>query len=206
MQPGLLFLQGLAVLLPASLTGYLLIISALAAERLFARLVQPFIPGDRYIPGLGILAGVLVIFGVGLLMHFLVVARLFRWAEGLVERVPVVKSVYSMTKDFVQYFARAKAGGFNQVVMFTLPGQNLRMLGFVTRQTFADLPAGIGDADTVAVYLPMSYQIGGFTVYVPRASIQPVEMSMEDAMRFALTAGVSRVSAPHASPKQPPQQ
>lgn len=45
--------------------------------------------------------------------------------------------------------------------------------------------------DQVAVYLPLSYQIGGYTLLVPRSAVKPVDMSLEDAMRFTLTAGLS---------------
>jgi uncharacterized membrane protein len=63
-------------------------------------------------------------------------------------------------------------------------------LGFLTREDFADLPGF--DPDRVAVYLPMSYQLGGFTVIVPRSRIREVPMKAEDALRFCVTAGVSR--------------
>ena len=64
------------------------------------------------------------------------------------------------------------------------------MLGGLTRNDFSDLPPGVGFEGEVAVYLPMSYQVGGYTVMVPRASINPVQMSREEAMRFVLTAGL----------------
>ena len=61
----------------------------------------------------------------------------------------------------------------------------------MTRQEFAGLPEGIGDENKVAVYLPMSFQLGGFTVMVPREALEPVAMLIEEAMKFALTAGVA---------------
>jgi uncharacterized membrane protein len=53
------------------------------------------------------------------------------------------------------------------------------------------LPAGFNQKDSLLVYIPMSYGIGGFAVLVPRSATRPLDMSMEDAMRFALTAGVT---------------
>ena len=67
----------------------------------------------------------------------------------------------------------------------------MNLLGFVTRSSFDDAPAIPGGDDRVAVYLPMSYQIGGFTVMVPRSSIADVDMSVEECLRFAMTAGVA---------------
>jgi len=66
-----------------------------------------------------------------------------------------------------------------------------RVMGFVT-QEHATLP-GIGtDEDLVAVYLPMSYQIGGYTVYLPKNRIEPTDLSVEAAMRIVLTGGLQR--------------
>jgi uncharacterized membrane protein len=81
-----------------------------------------------------------------------------------------------------------------QVVAVTLPGTSWRLLGFVTRAEFTDLPAGIGTASEVAVYLPMSYQVGGYTVIVPREAVRAIEMSREEAMKFILTAGLKSAS------------
>ncbi|MFQ5844624.1 MAG: hypothetical protein ACE5JG_06495, partial [Planctomycetota bacterium] len=70
-----------------------------------------------------------------------------------------------------------------------------RVLGVLTRETVEELPSGEGEADRAAVYLPMSYGIGGFTILVPRSALRPVKMGFEEAMRFAVTAGMSS-SAP----------
>lgn len=70
----------------------------------------------------------------------------------------------------------------------------MRLIGFVT-QADDQLPEDF-QRDYVMVYLPMSYMLGGYAVLVPRASVQPLNMSMEEAMRYVLTAGVTRLSTP----------
>ena len=67
----------------------------------------------------------------------------------------------------------------------------MRVMGLVTRENFSDLPQGIGDEGSVSVYLPMSYQLGGFTVFIPRAKLQLIDMPPKDAIRFTLTAGIT---------------
>ena len=66
--------------------------------------------------------------------------------------------------------------------------------------TIEDLnAAGLAQGDDeVAVYLPMSYQIGGYTLLLPRRCLTPLEMGFEDAMRFVITAGLSRPEHDHA--------
>jgi uncharacterized membrane protein len=72
-----------------------------------------------------------------------------------------------------------------------LDNKDVGLIGFITREDFKDLPKNLGDKDKVAVYLPMSYQVGGFMVIVPKSRITIVDMSIEEAMKFALTAGLS---------------
>ena len=72
---------------------------------------------------------------------------------------------------------------------------DFRLIGFVTRDDLSTLPGGLGSKDEIAVYLPMSYQIGGYTVLIPRQNVEPINISMEDAFRFTVTAGVSAVSS-----------
>jgi uncharacterized membrane protein len=86
--------------------------------------------------------------------------------------------------------------------MVRLPGHEFEVMGFVTRETFDDLPLDPQADDPVAVYLPMSYQIGGYTLYLPRSALTPVELPFEDAMRLAVTGGVTR-NRSGAPPSEP---
>ena len=76
-------------------------------------------------------------------------------------------------------------------MLVTVPGLEAQLLGFVTLDDHRDLPFAAPE-HTVAVYFPMSYQIGGYTLFLPRARLKPLDMSMEDAMRFVVTAGMSK--------------
>jgi len=78
------------------------------------------------------------------------------------------------------------------VVMVMLPGQEFQVLGFVTRESFDDIPLEPAADDPVAVYMPMSYQIGGYTLYLSRSLLTPVDMPFEEAMRLAVTGGVTQ--------------
>lgn len=91
----------------------------------------------------------------------------------------MVKSVYGALRDFFSLFARRKGEKSLQVVAVDIPGTGMRLLGFVTRTEFTDVPNGVGGEGDVAVYLPMSYQIGGYTVFLPRKRVRQVDMSRE---------------------------
>ncbi len=134
------------------------------------------------------MAAVLVVFACGVLMNLWLFRRLYRLMDRLLDRIPLVKTLYGGTRDLVGLFSNSDRQEPNQVVMVTLGG--MKAVGFVTREDFTDLPAGMAAMDTVAVYVPMSYQLGGFTFMLPRSAVEPVGMKMEDAMRFVLTAAV----------------
>jgi uncharacterized membrane protein len=80
----------------------------------------------------------------------------------------------------------------SKVVLVKIPGQEFEMLGFVTREDFSRLPLQITINDPIAVYLPMSYQIGGYTLFLPRSCLTPVDISFEDGMKLVLTGSVAR--------------
>lgn len=194
------FLKGLTVILPIGVTAYIIYWLAVSAESLLGGLLRVVLPGGWYVPGTGIVAGLALIFGVGTLMGLWVFQKLFQWAEILVEKIPLIKSLYGGVKDLMSFFSTSQKDGSHRVVMVTV-AENVRLLGFITRDDFSDLPEGFGSEGEVSVYLPMSYQIGGFTVVVPRSAVKPIDMSTEEAMRLAMTAGLSTEKQAERLPK-----
>jgi uncharacterized membrane protein len=189
---GRIFITGLLTVLPVVITIYFTVWLLGVLEHFFGQQVMFLIPDEWYRTGMGLVVAVVFVFLVGLLMHAILFRRLFGWAEKLLLGVPLVRSVYAAMRDLLGLFAEHKEPSL-QVVSLALPG-NLRLLGFVTRADFADAPPGLAQAEEVAVYLPMSYQVGGYTVLVPKSACTPIEMSREDAMKFILTAGLKSAS------------
>jgi uncharacterized membrane protein len=105
--------------------------------------------------------------------------------------------VYGAVRDLTGFLSKKDGRRFDKVVLVQVPNVPIRLLGFVTVEDLASIGLAQGD-DSVAVYLPMSYQIGGYTVLLPASYLQPLDMSMEEAMRFLITAGLSRSEEPPA--------
>ena len=189
------FLVGLATVVPIAVTAYVVWWLIWTAETALRSVIVQVIEPDHYWPGVGLLFAVLFIYLIGLFMSAYVARAALAMGERVIARIPIVKSIYGMLADMVGFFTQRKEARFSKVVMLRLDDE-ARILGLVTREDFEGLPAGIGGRDVVGVYLPMSYQIGGFTVMVPRARLEPLAMSMEDAMRFAMTAGVGGKTEP----------
>jgi uncharacterized membrane protein len=199
---GRIFFTGLLTVLPIVITVYFTLWILGVLEKFFGKQVMWLIPDEWYRTGMGIAMAVVIVFLVGLLMSDLLFRRAFRWAERALLTVPLVRSVYAALRDLLGLFQHHKEPAL-QVVAVELGGA--RLLGFVTRSEFTDLPAGIAREGDVAVYLPMSYQIGGYTVMVPQSAVTPVEMSREDAMKWVLTAGLKTAGAsPDTRPVEGP--
>lgn len=189
LQPGRTFVTGLITLLPLAVTLYLLYWLAWGAESLLGPWLHRFLPGPWYIPGLGLLAGLLLVYLVGLAMRVWVVQRLFGWSEALLYRIPVVRAVYGSVRDFLHFLAQhSDRRQFHEVV--AVRQGNSYVIGFVTRGDLDWLQGPPDMREKVAVYFPMSYQIGGYTVLMPRSALEPLDLTMEEGMRFVLTAGV----------------
>jgi uncharacterized membrane protein len=185
------FFRGLITILPLGMTVYVLYLMVTWMESLAMQVVRPVI-GNFYLPGLGIGLSVLAILGLGFLLSRPVTSKLLSWVELPFTNLPVVKSVYTSLKNFADFFAPHQKDT-QQVVVLRQPGHELSIVGLVTRQNSLGLPDGLAQDDQVAVYLPMGYMIGGYTVFVPRSWVTPINMSVEEAMRSSLIAWMTAV-------------
>ena len=189
---GKLFLKGLAVIIPVTLTLAILWWLARGAEQFFGAIMLRMLPEGWYIPGMGVVAAVSVTILVGLLTHVILFQRLFEIGDAILHRLPLVKTIYSAFKDLIGYLSPDSRVAMSKVVLVRLPEQEFEQIGFVTREDFSRLPFTPTVEEPIAVYLPMSYQIGGYTLFLPRSCLTPVDLSFEDGMKLVLTGAVSK--------------
>lgn len=184
------FLTGLAVVLPLFITVWLVWWVGATFETLLGGLYQAIFPAQLYFPGLGIILGIGLTFVVGLLAKAWLFRSIFDFWDGILNRIPLIKTVYGAVQDFMTFVSGNKDKRFNRVVMVELDEPAIKLMGFVTREDFSQFPQ-LADDDEVAVFLPMSYQVGGYTLFLKRSQLEAVDMRAEEAMRFVLTAGLS---------------
>ena len=189
---GKLFLKGLVVVIPIALTIAILWWLAKGSEQILGRVLVLVLPEGWYIPGMGVVSAVAMTVLIGLLTHIILFQRLFEFGEAILNRLPLVKTIYSAIKDFIGYLSPDNANAMSKVVLVRIPGQEFEQLGFVMREDFSSLTFQPDLPEPVAVYLPMSYQIGGYTLFLPRDSLTPVDMPFEEAMKLVLTGGITR--------------
>lgn len=182
-----LVLQGLVAVLPLVLTAYCIIWFITFLEDSTQRLLLFILPDGADIPpGMGIIAGLFLLFFVGLMVNTYGMQYLMRLGSQIMESIPLVKSVYGAIQDIISVFNLSGKKDMKSVVSVDVNG--MQLIGFITgEEAGKDL---FKDEGRVGVYLPMSYQIGGFTVYIEKERLTYLDISVEQAMRIAITGGV----------------
>lgn len=186
-----IFLRGLATVLPIAVTISILYWIGVSLESVLGGFVKIFLPDRFYLPGTGLLLALASVFIIGATVHAWIIRKLIDIGESLIERIPLAKSIYGGVRDLMKFVsATAERDDLDQVVMVDV-AEDISLIGFIT----GDEVKIIKDADKkgalTPVYLPMSYQLGGYTICVPNKKLTPLDVSVEDAMRWVLTAGVA---------------
>lgn len=185
-------LKGLAAVLPVLVTLYIIYWVASTLELLVGGFLKFFFLGSIYFQGMGIITGIIILYLAGLLMERSgTIQKLSDFIDRQFERIPLVKSLYGALRDLMRFFSpeKGEVQETKKVVIVTV-GANTRAIGLVTGHVAHKISDSLNDEDIVPVYMPMSYQVGGFTVYVPHSQITPIDMSVEEAMKIVLTGGI----------------
>lgn len=193
------FLQGIALVAPLVITIALIVWIGRSVEIVVGDLLRHVLPTDWYIPGMGLAIGALGTLAVGLLANLFLVRWLVLVAERVVDRIPLVKSLFQGLKDVARLFTRSGDQELGRAVVVEING--LQLVGFVMQER-AQLPGRGADkaAHLVAVYLPMSYQVGGYTLYLTRDRVRPLDIPPDEAMRAVFTGGSLIESRKSAAP------
>lgn len=181
------FLKGLLVTLPLVVTFGLLYWLLVAAEDIFRIPLQAVLPAGWYIPGLGVVCAVVLVFAFGLFAQAFLIKHVLDGLEGLVGRIPIIKGLYGSAKDLLSFVVGGRGTDMQKVVSVAFDDE-VKLIGFVTNEDVV-----LGDqTDLVAVYLPLSYQIGGFLLYLPKSRLTPLDIPVQQAMQQVLTAHIKR--------------
>lgn len=187
-----LFMRGLFATMPVVATLYLMY----WLFNLVDQFIKGLLPPEAQFPGIGWLILILLIFSVGLLVSTPMTNTFYRYLEMPFRKLPFLKVFYSAIQDFMNYFKKEGKDKPNQVVVVSPgPGQ-WRLVGLLTRENPEGVPNDLSKDGYVAVYMPMSYQLGGFTSFVPRAWVTPIDLRMETAMKNTLTAWMLKQEEP----------
>ena len=174
---GQYFLEGLLVLVPFVVTIWVIYMIFQRIDGLFS----------FNAPGLGVLATILLIFLVGFFTSNFLTRKLVNLADRLFSRLPLIKMIYSSIKDLLNAFVGDKKSFNKPVQVLLAPDSSLSAIGFVTNDSLEHL----GIKESVAVYLPQSYNFAGNLIIVPKDQVTPLDADSGDVMAFIVSGGVS---------------
>ena len=182
------FLQGLLYIAPLFITGYALYFSFLYVDGLLNQYIRDYL--NFNIPGLGLLAIIIIITLIGFLGRTIIFKPLMGYLDRAAARVPVIKIIYTSIKDLLSAFVGQKRKFTEPVIVRVGNDSKLEKLGFVTQRDLSSLGIASG---YVAVYLPHSYNFSGNLFIVPAENVRPVDAPAAEVMKFIVSAGVVEI-------------
>jgi uncharacterized membrane protein len=181
------FIKGILTIVPILLVVYVVYHSFLFLDGLLGNYIMPYLKED-YIPGFGLIVTLILITTLGWLSTKVFTGAIFRLIDRLLERIPLVKTLYSVTKDTIHSFLGEKKS-FSKVALITLPGTEMKTIGFITTENVESFYNPL--KDHVAVYIQQTFQIAGFTFLIPKEKVEIIDVNSEDAMKFIVSGGMT---------------
>ena len=155
------------------------------------RKVVPALGIEHSFPGIGLVVLLAAVTLIGALTAGLLGRWLVGIGESIVARMPIVRSLYSGTKQILETLLRDQSKAFRKAVMVQYPRKGLWAIAFVTANTEGELQRRLGD-DHISIFLPTTPNpTSGFLLIVPREEVVELDMSVEQAVRMVISAGIA---------------
>ena len=195
------FIQGLLIIAPIAITIWAILTAFNFVDDLLPNLVNKLFPswiGEdangnvKKIPGLGFIITILLVIGIGYISHNILMGSLINFFDQWMTRTPVIKFLYTSTKDFFEAFAGDKRK-FNKAVLANVFSQDVWIVGFLTDEEMQKFELG---AEQVGVYVPQAYNFAGQLYILPRDRVRRIDkITAGEAMKYAVTGGVVDLDA-----------
>lgn len=202
------FLTGLIIVAPLAITAYL----TWTFIGWVDSWVKPYIPQiynpDNYlpfaVPGFGLLTALFLITMIGFLTANLVGRSIIGFGESLLDRMPLVRSLYKGLKQIFQTVLAEQSGSFKQAALIEYPRRGLWSIVFIATDTKGEVNERLPESESMSVFLPTTPNpTSGFLLFVPRKDVIILDMSVEEAAKMVISAGLVSPDFPKKLPVQP---
>ena len=185
-----LFITGLVIFIPLAVTIYVLWITF----NFFDGFLKPLVAAvyGKAIPGISLLVTLFLILAIGAFTRAAIGKSIFDYLDKGVLRIPIVRSIYSTIKGASTAFLMPKQGGFKSVVLVEYPRKRSYALAFTTGLSAGEVQKKTAEK-TVNVFVPTSPNpTSGFFLMVPEKDLILLTMSVEEALKFVVSGGLSK--------------
>jgi len=181
------FIKGILTSVPIILVFYVVYQLFMFLDGLLGHYLRAYFKED-YIPGIGLLLSLILITILGWLSNKVFTGTIFRIIDRLLEKIPLIKTLYSVSKDTIYSFLGEKKS-FSKVALVTIPGTDMKCIGFITAEDLEGFYNPL--KDHVAVYIQQTFQIAGLTLLIPKEQVEMIDVKPEDAMKFVVSGGMT---------------
>ncbi|MBV2235087.1 MAG: DUF502 domain-containing protein [Sterolibacterium sp.] len=210
------FITGLLIWIPLAITVWVLAMIVRLMDQsllLLPQTIQPETLLGMYIPGIGVLLTLLVVFITGLVTANIIGQRLLRFWEGVLARIPVVKSLYYSAKQISETLFSGNGEAFRKVLLVRYPHPQAWSVAFLTSTPTAEIATAQNDEDEyVGVFIPTAPSpVNGFFFFVKKSETVELAMSVDEALKYIISMGVVAPSShetplPHTASQLMPRQ
>lgn len=191
------FLAGLLVLLPISVTYYVLTVIYEKADRFLTPLIIKVllasgitVPKGFQIPGVGVMATLALIFILGIIATNIFGRRIIDSVENMFNKIPLVRTVYTIAKQILEAFAKPNKTAFTKVVLVEFPRKGIYSLGFITSETIKEAQEATSEY-VISVFIPNTPNpTTGFFVMIPQNQLIPMSLTVEEGFKLIISAGL----------------
>ncbi|MFH0731573.1 MAG: DUF502 domain-containing protein [Candidatus Omnitrophota bacterium] len=187
------FLAGIAIIFPIAVTAYILIIAFKFADGILGKALNRYIHyyfGYK-IPGIGIVLGVLLVLFTGMLANRFIGIKLFPVLERFIIKLPILRHIYAPAKQLSNFFFKNnKDSVFNRVVLVPYPNDDTYSIGFMTNDELSEIDAKLGKKIVSVLISTPPSPFSGPIIFVPKEKVKPLDLSMEEAIKFIVSGGL----------------
>jgi len=187
------FITGLLVILPIFITAYVIWHLIKAMDAVLKFIPAKYLPEtytNIYIPGVGLILVVILIFIVGILTRNIAGRTVLQFWDNLVDRIPLARILYSSVKQLLQAFFFQNSGSFQRVALIEYPRRGIYVLGFITGESRGEIQVKT-NKKMINVFVPTTPNpTSGFYVLVPEEDLILLDMSVEDAFKLLISGGI----------------
>lgn len=186
------FVTGLLIWAPLAVTLWVIDIILATLDSSLLLLPPSWRPDSLlgfHIPGFGLILTVLIVLATGVLAANIIGARLLRWWEELLSRIPIVRSIYSSVKQVSDTMLSPKGNAFRKAVLVEFPQRGQWAIGLVVGSPGPVIEKELGNV--ISVFVPTAPNpTSGYTVMVPPEAVRECDMSVDEALKFIVSLGV----------------
>jgi uncharacterized membrane protein len=182
------FLTGLIVLLPAVISIFVLWRLFTGLDRILGRFVELWL--GYKIPGVGLVALILIIIGIGAIASNIIGRRLIRIGEAIVARIPIIRWIYRTTKQLFSTLLAERSTSFRKVVLINYPYKGMYSMAFQTSESAGPVEDAVDGRRLVSVFLPTTPNpTSGYFLLVPKEDVIPLDISVNEGLKYIISAG-----------------